>query len=238
MNERSSHGAAGRVGDVSYPTSDAEGRSVLDGAFRLLRALPDVDRDHQLHDLARTTGIPRSSVYRLMSQLHAVGAVERVRGRYVVAQSLADITRRSEPIAGLRQASSEVMQALRARTGATISLVAPTEGGCSALEVLPGWESLPTPIHAGIVMPSTAAAALVLDPGPAPERADTVAGWANDDGRVYSGLTCFASAIRAGGQVEAVLQISTTDNRPARQFATLIRSGADRIASRLAPPSS
>jgi hypothetical protein len=36
---------------------------------------------------------------------------------------------------------------------------------------------------------------------------------------VYSGLTCFASAIRVVGQVEAVLQIPMTDSRPASQFA-------------------
>lgn len=227
---RSSDGAADRC-------SDTDGRGVIDGAFRLLRALPDVDRDHQLNELARATGIPRSSVYRLMAQLRAAGAVEHVRGHYVVAQSLADIARRAEPITGLRRESSAVMQALRTRTGATISLVAPTEGGCSALEVLPGWESLPTPIYTGIVMPSAAAAALVLDASPAPERVDTVAGWANDDGQVCSGLTCFASAIRVAGQVEAVLQISTPDNHPASQFATLIRSGAERIASQLARPS-
>jgi DNA-binding IclR family transcriptional regulator len=202
-----------------------------------LRALPDVDRDHQLTDLARATGIPRSSVYRLMGQLRTVGAVERLREHYVVAQSLTDIARRAEPIAGLRQESGEVMRALRARTGATISLVVPTEAGSSALEVLPGRETLPISIYPGVAMPTAAAAALVLDPRPAPERVDTVAGWANDDGSVCTGLTCFAAAIRIAGQVEAVLQISTTDSRPASQFATLIRSGAERIASQLVRPS-
>jgi DNA-binding IclR family transcriptional regulator len=211
------------------------GRGVLDGAFRLLRALPEADRHHQLSELARITGIPRPSVYRLMAQLHAAGAVERPRGHYVLSQSLAGIVRNAEPVAGLRKHSWEVMRALRNRTGATVSLITPTDRGCSALEVMPGRETLPTSIHAGIVMPTTAAAALVLDPSPAPERADPIGGWANDDARVYSGLTCYAAAIRLAGEIEAVLQISTNVDRPSSQFATLIRHSANRIATELSP---
>jgi hypothetical protein len=78
-----------------------------------------------------------------------------------------------------------------------------------------------------------AAAALVLDPTPALERIDPSAGWASDDARVVPDLTCYASAIRVAGRIEAVLQISTTRSRPADRFATLIRSGADRIATQL-----
>jgi DNA-binding IclR family transcriptional regulator len=149
---------------------------------------------------------------------------------------LVDIARRTEPIAGLRSQSGVVMQSLRAQTGATVSLVVPTEQGCSALEVIPGQETLPTPVHAGIAMPRNAAAALVLDPTPAPERIDPASGWASDDARVVPDLTCYASAIRVAGRIEAVLQISTTRSRPAHQFATLIRLGADRIATQLSSP--
>jgi DNA-binding IclR family transcriptional regulator len=233
VTERGS--GAGNLEEASggYQCLEARGRGVLDGAFRLLRALPRADRHHQLSDLARLTGIPRSSVYRLMAQLHAAGAVERPRGQYVVAQSLSDFARNAEPVAGLREHSWGVMQALRSRTGATVSLVIPTDSGCSALEVILGRETLPTPIHAGIVMPSTAAAALVLDPSPAPERAESINGWATDDGCVYLGLTCYAAAIRVAGRVEAVLQISTTADHPSSQFAALTRQSADRIAAQL-----
>jgi DNA-binding IclR family transcriptional regulator len=213
--------------------SEEAGRGVLDGAFRLLRALPRADRDHQLSDLARLTGIPRPSVYRLMAQMRAVGVVERPRGYYVLTQSLVDVVRMAEPITGLRTLSMGVMQDLRARTGVTVSLVVPTDQGCSAIEVLPGRETLPTPIYAGIAMPNRAAAALVLDPTPAPQSVDAVAGWADDDARVNAHLTCYASAIRVSGQVEAVLQVSTTVRRPSNQFATLVRHAADRIAVQL-----
>jgi DNA-binding IclR family transcriptional regulator len=227
---------ADRTGDVNSLPPDDDRRGVLEGAFRILRALPDAGREHQVQDLARITGIPRPSVYRILAQLRAVGAVERPRDHYVLARSLLDIAGRSEPRAGLRAQAGGVMQSLRAQTGATVSLVVPTEQGCSALEVIPGQETLPTPVHTGIVMPRKAAAALVLDPTPALERIDPAAGWASDDARVVPNMTCYATAIRIAGRIEAVLQISTTVSRPADQFATLIRLGADRIATQLASP--
>ena len=147
-----------------------------------------------------------------------------------------DIARRTEPVPGLRNQAVGVMQALRAQTGATVSLVIPTEQGCSALDVIPGQETLSTPIHAGIAMPESAAAALVFDPTPAPDRVNPAAGWASDDARVLPDLTCYASAIRVAGRIEAVLQISTTVSRPSDQFATLIRLGADRIGTQLSSP--
>src|ERR1700755_1500839 len=225
-----------RTGDVKSSPSEGSGRSVLEGAFRILRALPDADGEHEVQDLARITGIPRPSVYRILDQLRGVGVVERPRDHYVLAKSLLDIAGRSEPIAGLRTQAGGVMQSLRAQTGATVSLVVPTEQGCSALEVIPGQETLPTPVHTGIAMPRNAAAALVLDPTPALERIDPAPDWASDDARVVPDMTCYATAIRVSGRVEAVLQISTTANRPANQFATLVRLGADRIATQLSRP--
>lgn len=213
---------------------NVSGRGVLDGAFKLLRALPGAGPEHQLGELARLTGIPRPSVYRLMAQLHAVGAVERVGGRYIVANSLAELARHADPLAGRGQYAGQVMRALRDRTGATVSLIVPRERGCSALEVVPGREPLPTRIYAGKEMPSLAAAALVFDPSAAPERADVINGWAVDHAHVHAGLTCYAAAIRVAGQVEAALQISSTVDRPSDRFAVLIRQCAVRIASHTA----
>lgn len=230
-------GSAAERGTFTMPTEIGDsapqrGRGVLDGAFRLLRALPDADRNHQFSDLAKITGIARPSVYRLMAQLEAVGAVERVAGGYYVpARLLSDITRRTDPSVELRARAWAVMHALRNQTGATVSLVFPGESGLTALDVLPGREPLPTAIYPGIEMPRTSAAALVFDASPAPERADPVAGWARDDACVYPGLTCHASAIRVAGRVEAALQISTPSRRPSSRFAQLLRHSTDRISA-------
>lgn len=210
------------------------GRGVLDGAFRILQALPDTGRSHQHTQLARITGIPRSSVYRLLAQLEAVGAVERLNdGRYVAAPLLAEIARGSDPHAAVREKGLQMMQALRSRTGATISLVVPQRQGYVALEVLPGQVPLATPIYSGIEMPGASAGALVFDPSAAPQRVAPVNGWAYDDARVYSGLTCYASAIRVDGRTAAALQISTPVETPSNRFANLIRRAADEVARQL-----
>lgn len=207
---------------------------MLDGAFRLLQALPETGRGHQHSELARITGIPRPSVYRLMAQLEAVGAVERLAdGHYVPARLLSEIARRADPHAALRAEALQLMHALRSHTGATISLVVPCARGYTALEVVPGRVTLPTPIYAGITMPRTSAAALIFDPSAAPERTNPVDGWAHDNARVHSGLTCYASAIRVAGRTEAALQISSPVDRPSSRFAVLIRRAAGRLAEQL-----
>lgn len=126
-----------------------------------------------------------------------------------------------------------MMHALRERTGGTVSLVIPDDQGCSVLDAVPGTEVLPVQVYAGLAMPSTAAAALVLDPRPAPDRVNVVAGWANDHEAVLNDLTCYAAAIRVAGEIEAVLQLSTLSRSPASQFATLTRTAAKRIADAL-----
>jgi DNA-binding IclR family transcriptional regulator len=209
------------------------GRGVLDGAFRLLKALPAADRDRQIAHLSELTGIPRPSVYRLMAQLQEVGAVERAHGRYVPGQALTDVVARAEPVTGLRQQARDVMNAVRIRTGATVSLAIAADRGCRVLEVIPGIETLPTAIHAGVVLPRTAAAALVFDPSPAPDLVGPAGSWASDDAHNLAELTCFASPIRVGGRIEAVLQISTPASRPSRQFASLLHQATDRITTRL-----
>ena len=72
-------GSAGR--SPAAPLGPNPGRGVLDGAFRLLRTLPETNGPGQLSELARATGIPRPSVHRLLTQLSSVGAVERQHGR-------------------------------------------------------------------------------------------------------------------------------------------------------------
>lgn len=129
--------------DLPGPPGSDSGRGVLDGAFRLLRARPEINGPGQLSKLARVTGIPRSSVYRLIAQLCDVGAVERRQGRYVLGAAMADIARRAEPAAGLRRSAREVMQALREQTGATISLLTPASNGATVLDVIPAVRPCP-----------------------------------------------------------------------------------------------
>jgi IclR family transcriptional regulator, acetate operon repressor len=209
------------------------GRGVLDGAFRLLRALPQINGPGQLSDLARATGIPRPSVHRLLTQLSSVGAVERQHGQYVLGTAMLEIARRVEPTAGLRRGAAEVMRALREQTGVTVSLLTQAGEGAVVLDMIPGRESLPVDIYAGYVMPPVAAGALVLDPSAAPERVRPAERAAMDDEHTVPGLTCYATAITLQGGGAAALQLTSTNGHNAIQLAALAHQGAARITDRI-----
>jgi len=209
------------------------GRGVLDGAFRLLRALPDIDGPGQLTELARVTGIPRPSVYRLLAQLSAVGAVELRNGRYLLGTAMVDLARRVEPAAGLRRGAVDVMRALRERTGATVSLVAPGGEGAVVLDVVAGRDTLPVDIYVGCAMPAVSAGALVLGSGSAADRVRPAHRAAIDDEHTVPGLTCYATAITLPDGTAAALQITSTTGRNAVRLATLAHQAADRIANRI-----
>ena len=162
----------------------AEGRSVVEGAFRVLRALPDTGPDRQLAQLARLTGLPRPPVHRLLSQLSEADVVEWRDGRWALAAGLLGLAQRVEPLSGLRRSASLVIQALHDETGAAVSLVVPAGDAYVPLEMVPGRDPLPIEARAGT------AAGIVLGGTAGPRRRRY--GAAVGDQHVSRGMTCYA----------------------------------------------
>ncbi len=206
---------------------------MLQGAFAVLRALPDARGEHQVRDLAAATGVPRATVHRLLGQLRAVGAVERVGDQWGLAPDLLSLTRRIEPAAGLRRTAQEPMRALREQTGATVALVVASEGSHVALDVVNGRERLPVDIFAGRHLPAEAAAALVLRPGAACARVDQVRHAAMDRQDIIEGLHCYATAVFLADGHRVALQISTTARHDPLEFAAVTHVAAERITAAL-----
>lgn len=208
------------------------GRSVVDGAFRVLRALPETGPDRQLARLASLTGLPRPTVHRLLGQLSAAGAAEWRDGRWTLSAGLLGLAHRVEPLPGLRESASVVIQSLREETGATISLVVPGGDAYVALEMVPGREELPIHAHAGAAMPADTAAGIVLGRTPGARRRRF--GAAVDDQHLYAGLTCYAVPVRLPGGRRAALQIATAADRPAERSAGPVHRAAAALERRLA----
>lgn len=204
-------------------------RSVLQGAFAVLRALPGARGAHQVRDVAAVTGLPRATVHRLLGQLRAVDAVERVGTQWALAPSLLRLARRVEPTPGLRRDSLGPMRALREQTGATVSLVVPSERSHVAVEVVAGRQQLPVEIFAGRHLPPNAAGALVLDPLPGAVRHDRGRRAAVDREDTIAGLNCYAAAISLADGTQVALQASTTAARDPLELAVLIHAAAERI---------
>ncbi|GIJ52388.1 IclR family transcriptional regulator [Virgisporangium aliadipatigenens] len=209
----------------------ADGRSVIDGAFRLLRALPDAGAERQVARLTMLTGLPRPTVHRLLGQLAEAGSVEWRDGRWVLAAGLIELAQRVEPLAGLRRTASTLIQEVREQTGAAVSLVVPGGDAFVALEMLPGRAELPIAAHAGVPMPASTAAGIALTGAPGPRCRPF--GAAVDDQDSFEGMTCYAVRVELPGLQRAALQIATSSARPAERSAALVHRAAIELQRRL-----
>ncbi|GAB3832019.1 IclR family transcriptional regulator [Dactylosporangium cerinum] len=89
------------------------GEPVLDRAFTLLGTFDGEHRVQTLTELAERSGIPRSTVLRLLRQLVANGAVEQMRdGGYVVGLRLLEIASLAPRGHGLRQIAMPYLEDL------------------------------------------------------------------------------------------------------------------------------
>jgi IclR family transcriptional regulator, acetate operon repressor len=210
-----------------------DGRSVVDGAFRVLRALPLAGADGQVARLAELTGLPRPTVHRMLDQLRAVNAVEWRAGRWALSADLLTLTQQVEPVPGLRRSAAAVIQTLREQTGAAVSLVAAAGPAFVALEMVPGRDTLPIDARSGAEMPATTAAAIVLGAGPPPTARRRPFGAAVDDEDVFPGLTCYAVPVRLPGGRRAALQIATAAERPAELSAAVVHRAARALERRM-----
>ncbi|MFI5842524.1 helix-turn-helix domain-containing protein [Catenuloplanes sp. NPDC051500] len=211
-----------------------ESRSVVDGAFRVLRALPLAGTDGQVARIVELTGLPRPTVHRMLDQLHAVNAVEWREGRWALSADLLGLSRQVEPVTGLRSAASAVIQTLREQTGAAVSLVTGSGRSFVALEMVPGRDTLPIDARSGSEMPVTTAAAIVLGGGRVTAARRRPFGAAVDDEDVFPGLTCYAVPVRLPGGRRAALQIATAADRPAERSAAVVHRAALTLERRLA----
>ncbi len=100
----------------------AGGRGVLDGAFAILDALAHAHAGLGLTNLARASGLAKSSAHRLAEQLVVLGAAQRVAQRYYIGARVGHLGRRWQPDPLLRQAGQAPVHDLATRSRAIASL--------------------------------------------------------------------------------------------------------------------
>ena len=210
------------------------GRSVVDGAFRVLQALPDSGSQRQVARLSTVTGLPRPTVHRLLGQLRDAGMVEQWDGRWILSANLVALAQRVEPVPGIRVAAAEPLQILREQTGATVSLVVPTDRAHVALELVPGEDTLPLQVYAGIEMPVTAAAVVALQPTTSTSAQLRPFGGAVDQEDFIAGMTFYAASFDIPGGTRASIQIATSAQRPAERYAAIVHRASAELERKLA----
>jgi DNA-binding IclR family transcriptional regulator len=101
---------------------DTAGRGVLDGAFAVLDALAYADEGLGLTELARTSGLAKTSAHRLAEQLVTLGAVQYIEHRYYVGPRLQRIGQRWQPDPLLRRCAQAPIHTLAVQSRAMASL--------------------------------------------------------------------------------------------------------------------
>jgi hypothetical protein len=223
------------------PGATPGGRTVLDGSFRLLRALPEADPAAQVTDLVARTGLPRPTVHRLLGQLVAVGAVHRTGDTWVLAGDVLRLGARVEPVRGLRAASRPVLRELQRRTSVTACLLVRDGPELVTLEVVPGREELPVSVVSGLRMPAGTAAEVSLRPWLAPRQVLLGDRVVLDDEAVVTGMRCSAIGVGEGGARRpgfASLSLMGSPRYDPSRTSELLQAAATSVARRLREVSS
>ncbi|MCW2655098.1 MAG: hypothetical protein JWR32_6074 [Mycobacterium sp.] len=215
----------GRDQDVRTPRTPNDGRSIIGTAFDLLDhvgALQPV----RLIDLVETTGIPETTVHRLLKQLIEVGAVRREGTRYRLGACLLGLGARVTAEHRLRVIARRPMAELAAATGAAVGLTAAIGGEVVFLDV----------VEACMPLGATPEPGCRVAPGTAQARAHTVIGRPApivDSAAVVADLRCVAIAVPLGnGQLAAVSTLIAGERPSVRLVAATAATGA-RIAQQL-----
>jgi DNA-binding IclR family transcriptional regulator len=206
----------------------------VDGAFRVLHALPQVGLDHQVARIARLAGLPRPTVHRLLNQLREAGAVGWHDGRWMLSATLLGLAQQVEPLPGLRRTATGVIRQLRDQTGTTVALVVPTEETYVALEVIPGRDALPVDARPGAEMPARTAAGIVLGAADAPSSRRRRFGAVVDDENTVPGVVCYAVPVTLPGGSMASLQIAAPPAQPTERWAPAVHRAAIALSQRAA----
>jgi hypothetical protein len=130
---------------------DAAGqRGVIEGAFGLLALLRDKGPS-RVSDLQRDSGLPRTTVHRLLGQLAEVGAVERSGTWWQLGSALVTMGAGVPAEPRLRSVARRPLLDLANVTGAVVALSVEMAGHGMVIDVLPGGDRLPLEPDPGMV---------------------------------------------------------------------------------------
>ncbi|MFG2480543.1 IclR family transcriptional regulator [Streptomyces fagopyri] len=232
---------------------------MLEGAFQVMAVL-DQAGQAGLTSLAARSGLPKSTVYRLLGQLAELGAVERQADVYRLGPRMFRLGQGWQPYPGLRTAAREPVRRLVAATGATVGVSVLREGRTLVLDWAAGQDTALTPLLDVASWPWFTAAGKVQaagrpDPGPGrgpgggpgggpspdapacwPREAAAIRerGVAFDRGEVVEGVCCAAvPLLGAGGAAVGALCVLTTVSERLEPLADIARRAGEAITARL-----
>jgi DNA-binding IclR family transcriptional regulator len=200
------------------------GPGVIESAFELLEILRALGRA-RLTELTAESALPRTTVYRLLGQLAAVGAVERIGAHYRLGPGLLALGQHVTPMERLRAIAQRPLIELAAATPAHVGLATKTSRSPIYLEVLNGRDRLPYRREPGEPMPAGSAGVRVLT-------SDIAV--AVDDSDSIDGVSCAAVAIPLADGDAAAVGVVVPMPRLPRGLLAPLQITANRISTLIA----
>lgn len=235
---------------------------VLQKAFDVLATFSPARDALSLSDIARRSGLPKTTTHRVLQQMLAVGVVNREGNRYHVGQRMFVLSSPSRE-AAVRDAALGDLSELHRTCGNTVHLAVLSEANALYLEKLDSRATVASPSLSGGRVPAhcTAVGKALLAYRPAREieavcASELVArttasissaavlrrtlaqvrqdGFATDDEEAAPDLRCVAVPILVGGHAVAAISIAHAASRPLPPGSTsLLRHTAGRIGRKL-----
>ncbi|MDQ6522927.1 IclR family transcriptional regulator [Nocardioides sp. LHD-245] len=135
----------------------ADPPSILTKVFDLLHAFNTNNRVMTLSELARASGLPKSTVHRLIARLIDLGAVEPHRSGYVVSVEMLSLATNT-PAGGMRDAALPFMAALHRWSGHSVQLAVLRQFDVVLLETITAPDSPGPPGTLGSRIPANCTA--------------------------------------------------------------------------------
>ena len=177
---------------VLSPTADDSGdgvsRAVISGAFAVLTSLSGLG-SARVSDLQRDTGLPRTTVHRLLAQLEQLGAVERSSGHWSLGPAMVRLGAAVPAEPRLRSVARRPLMDLASATGEIVALSVEMAGEGMVIDVAivaPDISCVAAPLrlaHGGV------GAVWMMILGGAPISAPFVAATRRTAGRIASQLS-------------------------------------------------
>ncbi|WP_433521296.1 IclR family transcriptional regulator [Nocardia pseudovaccinii] len=225
------------------------GRGVLEGAFALLEVLARGD-EMGLTQLSSAAGLPKATAYRLLDQLVAEGAVQRLSGRYQIGPRVFRLGQTWQPARLLRAASAHPLGQLTTASDRGGFSLAVTDRGHTMLIGGIGREIDEIfPLRAGVLLPPGTAAEQVLaigHPNPTPPDGISPHEWnrrlavtkeknlAYDTDLSRFGLACVAAPVRGpAGEIVAALAATVTELQRIPVMAEAVLRAAGLVSTNL-----
>jgi DNA-binding IclR family transcriptional regulator len=197
----------------------------------------------RVSELQRDSGLPRTTVHRLLAQLEQVGAVERSSGRWRLGPTMVELGAAVPAEPRLRSMARRPLMDLATATGALVGLSVEMAGEGMVIDVLPGKRALPLEPEPGMMHDRARLAEMGIDATKlASLRAHEQAHRGDlrpvlDVGGVHPELSCVAAPLRLShGDVGAVWMTVPGDGGVPPHWVAATRRTAGRIASQLSRP--